>query len=81
MRAYVPRHNLSIDRELTTIDTRLDYPTQAKADWVGHPAVLLQVKTVRNAPDEKSCYGVANKRDGCTMVPFSRPKRKVRMRR
>jgi len=43
-------------------------------------AVLLRMKTVRSAPDEKSFYGVANKRDGCTMVPFSRSKRKSRMK-
>lgn len=36
-------------------------------------------KTVGSAPDEKSFYGAANKRDGCTMVPFSRSKRKFRL--
>jgi hypothetical protein len=41
-------------------------------------AVLLRMKTVGSAPDEKSFYGVANKRDGCTMVSFSRSKRKFR---
>ena len=35
-------------------------------------------KTVGSAPIEKSFHGVANKRDGCTMVPFSRSKRKFR---
>jgi hypothetical protein len=28
--------------------------------------------------DKKSFHGVANGRDGCTMVPFSRSKRKFR---
>jgi len=45
---------------------------------VGHPAVLLRMKNVGSAPDEKSFYGGANRPDGCTMVPFSRPKRKFR---
>jgi hypothetical protein len=35
-------------------------------------------QTVGSAPDEESFYGVANKRDGCTMVPFSRSKSKFR---
>jgi hypothetical protein len=43
-------------------------------------AVLLRMKTVGSAPDEKSFYGAANKRDGCTMVSFSRSKRKFRSR-
>src|SRR5208337_390797 len=42
-------------------------------------AVLLRMKTVGSALDEKSFYGVANKRDGCTMVSFSRSKRKFRL--
>jgi hypothetical protein len=36
-------------------------------------------QTVGSAPDEKSFHGVANVRDGCTMVPFLRPKRKFRL--
>jgi len=42
-------------------------------------AVLLRMKTVGSVPDEKSFYGAANKRDGCTMVSFSRSKRKFRI--
>jgi hypothetical protein len=42
-------------------------------------AVLLRMKTVGSAPDEKSLYGVANKRDGCTMVSFSRSKGRFRL--
>ena len=37
-------------------------------------------QTVGSAPDEKSFHSVANRRDGCTMVPFSRSKRKFRLR-
>ena len=33
-------------------------------------------QTVGSAPDEKSFYGVAKSSDGCTIVPFMRPKRK-----
>jgi hypothetical protein len=33
-------------------------------------------QTVGSAPDGKSFHGVANGRDGCTMGPFSRSKRK-----
>jgi len=43
-------------------------------------AVLLRMKTAGSAPDEKSFHGVANKRDGCTMGPFLRPKRKFRLK-
>jgi len=32
--------------------------------------------TFGSAPDDNSFYGVANGRDGCSMVPFSRAKRK-----
>ena len=32
-------------------------------------------QTVGSAPD-KNRFSVANRRDGCTMVPFSRSKRK-----
>src|SRR5664280_3666055 len=38
-------------------------------------------QTVGSAPDEKSFYGVANRPDGCIIVPFSRSKRKFRIRR
>ena len=37
-------------------------------------------QTVGSAPDEKSFYGVANRPDGCIMVPFSRSKRKFRFK-
>src|ERR1019366_5680037 len=37
-------------------------------------------KTVGSAPTKKSFHGVANGRDGCTMVPFSRSKRKSRIK-
>ena len=36
-------------------------------------------QTEGSAPDEKSFYGGANMRTGCTMVPFLRPKRKFRV--
>src|SRR5271165_6588824 len=36
--------------------------------------------SVGSAPDEKAFHSVANRRDGCTMVPFSRSKRKSRFR-
>jgi len=42
-------------------------------------AVQLRMKTVGSAPDEKSFYGVANKRDQCTMMSFSRSKRKFQL--
>jgi len=42
-------------------------------------AVLLRMRTVGSAPDEKSLYGVANKRDGYTVVSFSSQKRKFRL--
>src|ERR1035438_3347734 len=35
--------------------------------------------TVGSAPDDKSFHSVANRPDGCTMVPFSRSKRKFRI--
>ena len=38
-------------------------------------------QTVGSAPIEESFHGVANGRDGCTMVPFSRSKRRFRLRR
>src|ERR1017187_2196919 len=34
---------------------------------------------VGSAPEGKSFYGVANRRDGCTMVRLLRPKRKFRL--
>src|SRR5208337_4639775 len=36
-------------------------------------------EAVGGTPDEKSFYGVANKRGGCTMVSFSRSKKKFRL--
>jgi hypothetical protein len=36
-------------------------------------------QTVGRAPDDKSFHDVANGRDECTMVPFSRSKRKFRV--
>src|ERR1019366_6210975 len=35
---------------------------------------------VGSAPEGKSFYGVANRRDGCTMVPYPRSKRKFRFK-
>jgi|GEM_PF-4472108 len=40
--------------------------------------VLLRMKTVGSAPDEKSFYSVANKRDWCAKVSLSKSKRKFR---
>jgi hypothetical protein len=37
-------------------------------------AVLLRMTTVESASDEESFHGVPNKRDGCTMDPFSKSK-------
>jgi uncharacterized protein len=44
-------------------------------------AVRLRMKTIGSAPDKKSSYRLAKKRDGCTMVSFSRLKRKFWLRR
>ena len=42
-------------------------------------AVLVRMEDRRECSDKKSFHGVANGRDGCTMVPFSRSKRKIRI--
>ncbi len=42
-------------------------------------AVLVGDGTPWSAPDDKLFYSVANRRDGCTMVPFLRAKRKFRL--
>ena len=37
----VPRHIMMMDGEFRGSDTRLDYPTQPKEGWVGHPATRV----------------------------------------
>jgi len=40
-------------------------------------AVLLRWQTVGSVTDEKSSYGVANRRDACTMVRFTRANKDI----
>jgi hypothetical protein len=44
-------------------------------------AVLVGAGTVGSASDDKSFHHVANGRDGCTLVPLSRPERKFQFMR
>jgi hypothetical protein len=43
-------------------------------------AVLVGRQTVGSAPDGKSFSRCREGREGCTMVPFLRPKRKFRIK-
>ena len=53
---------------------------QKRAGIQGHLGRCWCVwQTVGSALDENSFHRVANRRDGCTMVPFLRPKRKFRL--
>jgi hypothetical protein len=77
----MPPKSYSDGRLNSTISVRTEFLVGTRPQIGQFWAVLLQMKTVGSAPDEKSFYGAANRRDKCTMVSFSRSKRKFRLYR
>ena len=56
---------------------QLSFNPSLKVDFQGPRLTSDGGLLLVSAPEEKSFHGVANRRDGCTMVPFFEAKKEI----